>query len=126
MGLTATVEGRVKMADKKKNSGESKTDEIKEKLIEGKENAKEKFEDCKEKASEKVDAVKEKASEVLKNVKGETEEETDCRMLVSFALLAAWGSGYLTADEAPAAVLLGGLSMFFAYAGVTNQSKKKK
>ena len=71
------------MADKKKNSGESKTDEIKEKLMEVKENAKEKFEDCKEKASEGVDAVKEKTFEVVKKVKGETKEETECRMLVS-------------------------------------------
>ena len=73
-----------------------------------KETVKEKFEDCKEKASEKVDAVKEKTSEVLKNVMGETVDETDCRMLVSFALLAAWGSGYLAHVEVNAAVLLGG------------------
>ena len=96
------------MADKKKNSGESKTEEIKVKLSALKEDVKEKLEDCKEKASEKVDEVKEKASEVVKKVKGETEEETDCRMLVTFSLLAAWGSGYLARDEVPAAVLLGG------------------
>ena len=96
------------MADKKKNSGESKTEEIKVKLSALKEDVKEKLEDCKEKASEKVDEVKEKASEVVKKVKGETEEEKDCRMLVTFSLLAAWGSGYLARDEVPAAVLLGG------------------
>ena len=96
------------MADKKKNSGESKTEEIKVKLSALKEDVKEKLEDCKEKASEKVDEVKEKASEVVKKVKGETKEEKDCRMLVTFSLLGAWGSGYLARDEVPAAALLGG------------------
>ena len=95
------------MADK--NSVESKTEVemMKEKLSEVKETVVEKIEDCKEKASEGVDAVKEKTSEVVKTVK----EDTDCRMLVTFALLAAWGSGYLAhkgGDNVPAALLLGG------------------
>ena len=95
----------MKMADKKKSSEESKTGEIKEMLSEVKETVKEKFEDCKEKASEGVDAVKEKTSEVVETVKGEG------AMLVTFALLAAWGSGCLAhkgGDTVPAAVLLGG------------------
>ena len=88
----------MKMADKKKSSEESKTGEIKEMLSEVKETVKEKFEDCKEKASEGVD-------EVVETVKGEG------AMLVTFALLAAWGSGCLAhkgGDTVPAAVLLGG------------------
>ena len=82
------------MADAEKKT-ESKTDEIKEKFEDRKETLKEKLEDCKEKASERMDAVKEKASEVVKAVKGETEEEAGSRILVAFALLGAWGSGYL-------------------------------
>ena len=98
------------MADKKKNSGESKTEEIKEKLSEVKETVKEKFEDCKEKASEGVDAVKEKTAEVVKTMKGDTEEEAACRMLITFALMGAWGSGLALGggDNLPAALLLGG------------------
>ena len=139
-----------KMAGKKKNPGESKVDKIKEKLSEVKETAKEKFEDCKEKASEVVDEVKEKTSEMLKTVQGETEEETeeetDCRMLLTFALLGMCGSGYLAhKGDVPASVLLGGegsflrlfssdrsgtdfpgLSFFFACASVNSKSKKKK
>ena len=64
--------------------------------------------DCGRLASEKLDAVEEKTSEVVEKVKGETEEETDCRMLVTFSLLGAWGSGYLAHVEVNAAVLLGG------------------
>ena len=106
------------MANKKKNSGESKADEIKEKLSEGVEVVKEKFEDCKEKVSDGVEAMKEKASEVVEAVKGETEEEDVGQrgMLVTFALLGAWGSGYL-AHKVPradptAAVVLGGENSF--------------
>ena len=94
------------MADKKKTE-ESKMEEIKEKV---KETVKEKFEDCKEKASEGVDAVKEKTSEVVKTIKGDTEEEAACRMLITFALMGAWGSGLALGggDNLPAALLLGG------------------
>ena len=131
----------MKMADKKKNSGESKTEEMKGKLSEGMETLKEKIEDCKEEASEAVNAVKEKTSEVLKTVKGETEEETRCRLSFALALLAAWGSGCLAhkgGDNVPAAVLLGGetssdqkdnvpgVSIFFACAGVNSNFNKKK
>ena len=86
------------MADKKKTE-ESKMEEIKETV-------KEKFEDCKEKASEGVDAVK----EVVKTMKGDTEEEAACRMLITFALMGAWGSGLALGggDNLPAALLLGG------------------
>ena len=104
------------MANKKKNSGESKADEIKEKLSEGVEVVKEKFEDCKEKASEGVEAMKEKTSEVVEAVTGETEDEAGERgTLVTFALLGAWGSGYLAHKVPrgdPAAVLLGGENSF--------------
>ena len=95
------------MADKPKETEESKTEEIKEKFSEVKETLKGKFEDCKEKASEGVDAVKEKASEVVRTVKGETEkeEETDSKMMIAFALLGAWGSGYLAHKVGSDAVL---------------------
>ena len=93
------------MADKKKTE-ESKMEEIKEKV---KETVKEKVEDCKEKASEGVDAVKEKTSEVVKTIMGDTEEEAACRMLITFALMGAWGSGLATCDNNfRAALLLGG------------------
>ena len=82
------------IADEEKKTV-SKTAEIKEKFEDCKETLKEKLEDCKEKASERMDAVKEKPSEVVKAVKGETEEEAGSRILVAFALLGAWGSGYL-------------------------------
>ena len=143
------------MADKPKETEESKTEEIKEKFSEVKETLKGKFEDCKEKAFEGVDAVKEKASEVVKTVKGETEkeEETDSKMMIAFALLGAWGSGYLAhkagndavlcLSTSSGAVLLGGknfsginffsrssnfpgVSLILAWGGVNNPSKKKK
>ena len=50
--MTATVASPMKIADKKKNSGESKTEEMKGKHSEAKETLKEKFKDCKEKASD--------------------------------------------------------------------------
>ena len=81
---TETVESPMKMAE-----------EMKGKLSEAKETVKEEIDDYKEKASEGMDAVKEKTSEVLKTVKGETEEETDCRIFFTFALMAALGSGCL-------------------------------
>ena len=107
----------MKMADKKKNSGESKAEEMKGKLSEAKETVKEEIDDYKEKASEGMDAVKEKTSEVLKTVKGETEEETDCRIFFTFALMAALGSGCLAhkgGDNVSIAVLLGGESQTFS------------
>ena len=83
------------MADKKKTE-ESKMEEIKEKLS--------------EKASEGVDAVKEKTSEVVKTIMGDTEEEAACRMLITFALMGAWGSGLILGGDnnLPGALLLGG------------------
>ena len=53
---TETVESPMKMADKKKNSGESKAEEMKGKLSEAKETVKEEIDDYKEKASEGMDA----------------------------------------------------------------------
>ena len=123
----------------KMGSEVSKTEEV-SKTSEVVETVKEKFEDCKERASEGLDTVKEEVSEVVDAVKG----ETDCRMLITFAILTAFSSGCLAhkgGDSVPAALFLGGektsvldsflrsktyfpgVSIFFAWASVNNQKK---
>ena len=123
----------------KMGSEVSKTEEV-SKTSEVVETVKEKFEDCKERASEGLDTVKEEVSEVVDAVRG----ETDCRMLITFAILTAFSSGCLAhkgGDSVPVALFLGGdntsvsdlfsdrklnlpgVSIFFAWAGVSNQKK---